>query len=159
MNPETLRSEITDVEAFRLAYRHDPCLDVLVALWQGRTDEAAAALRPLLAADPVNTRLLALEADVWRDRGEYGVAIDRYRRLLAGEQRPQMIATLHQHLGKVHFVAGDDELAATCFAEALTRRRQLGVSAELVESSNAALQRARERSQQARGRSAHDPAV
>jgi tetratricopeptide (TPR) repeat protein len=98
----------------------------------------------LLGESPDDVRLLALEADVWRDEGRFDEAADRYRRLIWGCARPSLQATLTQHLGKVHFAAGHVVEAVECFRRALAIREELGASEDLVESSRRALDRAQE---------------
>lgn len=143
INGDTLLAEITDLAEFLAAHADDRCVHVLAALFQRDTAAAVRALEPLLAADPTSTRLLALEADVWRDHGRFDEAADRYRRLIRGCDRPADQATLTQHLGKVHFAAGQYADAVECFERALTLRQQHAASTELIESSRRALARAR----------------
>ena len=44
----------------------------------------------MLTKAPADIRLLALEADVWRDEGRFDDAADRYRRLIRGTSRPSL---------------------------------------------------------------------
>lgn len=122
----------------------DRCVHVLAALFQSDSVGARVALQPMLEAAPDDPRLLALEADVWRDEGKFAEAGDRYRRLIWGAAKPSLQASLTQHLGKVHFCAGQFSDAAECFGRALGLREDDGASPELVESSRAALKRANE---------------
>jgi predicted Zn-dependent protease len=142
MNGETLLAEITELETFVTAHAADRCLHVLAALFQGDPQAARGALQPLLAESPDDARLLALEADIWRDEGRFDAAADRYRRLIWGCDRASLQATLTQHLGKVHFAASQFVEAVECFRRALTLREELGASDDLVESSRRALERA-----------------
>ena len=144
MNGDDLRGEITDLDAYMTTYADDPYLRVVVALFQRDTAAARAAIDPLLAHAPDDLRLLALEAEIWRDEGRFDDAADRYRRLIWGANRPTLQATLTQHLGKVHFAAGQFTDATECFQRALTLRVDNGASTDLVESSRRALARARE---------------
>ena len=144
MNGGSLLGEITDLEVFVAAHAADRCVHVLAALFQRDPHGARAALAPLLAESPDSQRLLALEADVWRDEGRFDEAADRYRRLIWGSSRPLQQATLTQHLGKVHFMAGQFTDAAECFARALRIREEHGANDGLVESSRRALERAEE---------------
>lgn len=139
---DSLLGEITDLDAFLAAHVDDRCVHVLAALFQRDTEAARRALEPLLAASPDNPRLLALEADIWRDEGHIDQAAERYRRLIWGSTRPLQQATLTQHLGKVHFVGGQFADAAECFARALRLREEHGANVDLVESSRRALERA-----------------
>jgi predicted Zn-dependent protease len=144
MNGESLVGEITDLDVFLAEHAADRCVDVLAALFQHDPDRARRALQPLLADSPDSPRLLALEADIWRDEGRFDEAADRYRRLIWGSTQPLVQATLTQHLGKVHFAAGQFTDAAECFARALRLREEHGAAGDLVESSRRALERARE---------------
>ena len=144
MNGDTLRAELTDLDAFLSGHAGDRCVHVLAALFRGDVGGARSALAPLLAANPDNPRLLALEADIWRDEGRFDAAADRYRRLIWGCTQPLMQATLTQHLGKVHFAAGQYADAAECFRRALQLRDQHRAADDLVESSRRALERADE---------------
>ena len=144
INGDTLRAEVVDIDAFRDAHRADRCVHVLAALFQGDVTGARAALAPLLATDPDSLRLLALEADIWRDEGRFDEAADRYRRLIWACDRPSLQATLTQHLGKVHFAAGQYADAIECFGRAVALREQHGASPELIDSSRRSLERAEE---------------
>jgi len=144
MNGDTLRAEVTDLSMFLAAHADDPFLDVVVALFQSEPGAARAALDPILTKAPADIRLLALEADVWRDEGRFDEASDRYRRLIWGTSRPSLLATLTQHLGKVHFAARQFGDAAECFERAIALRVDNGASVDLVESSRRALERANE---------------
>jgi len=75
---------------FFAAHANDPFLDVVVALFQSEPAAARAALDPMLTKVPADIRLLALEADVWRDEGRFDDAADRYRRLIRGTSRPSL---------------------------------------------------------------------
>ena len=153
MNGETLLAELTDLETFLAAHAGDRCVHVLAALFGGDIPAARRALEPLLSESPDDVRLLALEADVWRDEGRFDAAADRYRRLIWGCERPSLQATLTQHLGKVHFAAGQFAEAVECFRRSLALRLELGASDDLIESSRRALDRASE-ARSARGREA-----
>jgi Flp pilus assembly protein TadD len=130
---------------------------VLAALFQGDPPAARGALEPLLAESPDDVRLLALEADIWRDEGRFENAADRYRRLIWGCDRASLQATLTQHLGKVHFAAGQFAEAVECFRRALTLREELGAPDDLVGSSRRALDRALQCRGSARSARAHGP--
>jgi predicted Zn-dependent protease len=142
MNGDSLVGEITDLDAFLAAHATDRCVHVLAALFQGDVGGAREALAPLLAADQKSPRLLALEADIWRDEGRFDEAADRYRRLIWGSTQPLVQATLTQHLGKVHLAAGQFVDASECFARALALREEHGADGDLVASSRRALERA-----------------
>jgi predicted Zn-dependent protease len=142
MNGDTLLAEITDLDTFLAEHAADRCVHVLAALFRRDAPAARRALEPLLTESPDDARLLALEADIWRDEGRFDDAADRYRRLIWGCDRPSLQATLTQHLGKVHFAAGQFAEAVECFRRALTLREELGASDDLVESSRRALERA-----------------
>jgi tetratricopeptide (TPR) repeat protein len=157
MNGETLLAEITELETFVAAHAADRCVHVLTALFQGDPPAARAALEPLLAESPDDARLLALEADIWRDEGRFDAAADRYRRLIWGCDRASLQATLSQHLGKVHFAAGQYADAIECFRRALALREELGASDDLVESSRRSLDRALQCMGSARSARTHRP--
>jgi predicted Zn-dependent protease len=142
INGGTLLAEITDLESFRAGHATDRCVEVLAALFQRDAPGARRALEPLLAASPDDIRLLALEADIWRDEGRFDEAADRYRRLIWGCDRPAQQATLTQHLGKVHFAARQFGDAVECFRRALAIREELGAPDDLVASSRRAVARA-----------------
>jgi predicted Zn-dependent protease len=143
MNGDTLLAEITDLDTFLAEHAADRCVHVLAALFRADPVSARQALEPLLAESPDDVRLLALEADIWRDEGRFDDAADRYRRLIWGCDRPSVQATFTQHLGKVHFAAGQFVEAVECFQRALAIREGLGAD-DLVESSRRALDRANE---------------
>lgn len=77
-NADTLRAEITDLDGFIAAHAQDRCVSVLAALFPGDTAGARSALEPMLGPAPDDPRLLALEADIWRDEGQFTAAADRY---------------------------------------------------------------------------------
>jgi Flp pilus assembly protein TadD len=157
INGDTLLAEITELETFVAAHAADRCVHVLAALFQGDPPAARGALEPLLAESPDDVRLLALEADIWRDEGRFENAADRYRRLIWGCDRASLQATLTQHLGKVHFAAGQFAEAVECFRRALTLREELGAPDDLVGSSRRALDRALQCRGSARSARAHGP--
>lgn len=94
MSGDTLRGEITDPDEYMTAHAEDPYLVVVVARFQNDTAAARAAIDPLLADTPDDIRVLALEAEIWRDEGRFDEAADRYRRLIWGVKRPSLQATL-----------------------------------------------------------------
>jgi tetratricopeptide (TPR) repeat protein len=144
VDPVTLRPAITDELLFRSVYANDPALEVLVALWSGDPGTALVALEPLVRAAPDNWRWRALRADARRDLGDCRAAIADLCELVSEHAGTPKEAVLMQHLGKAHFAAGEYESAATCFEQALTLRTAAGAERSLVESSRAALQRARQ---------------
>ena len=144
MDPVTLRPVITDEPLFRTQYADDPALEVLVALWTGEPDKALAGLEPLVGVAPENWRWRALRADAWRDLGDHQHAVAEYRRLVGEHVGTPHEAVLVQHLGKAHFAAGQYASAVTCFQRALNLRAAAGAERSFVESSRAALRRARQ---------------
>lgn len=94
MNGDTLRAEITDLDEFMASHAADRCVHVLAALFQSDSVGARVALQPMLEAAPDDPRLLALEADIWRDEGKFAEAGDRYRRLIWGAAKPSLQASL-----------------------------------------------------------------
>ncbi len=143
MDPDSLLPVLDDEARFREAHAADPAVDVLVALWSGDPDRAAAALEPLLAAEPTWWRLQALTADVARERGSVEEAVEILRELVGTHEGSPREAVLVQHLGKALFTGGDVAGAADCFHRALELRESAGADAALVESSRRALERAR----------------
>jgi tetratricopeptide (TPR) repeat protein len=140
---ETLRPVITDESVFRTEHANDPAIEALVALWTDEPERALAMLDQLLAVEPANWRLRALRADAMRDVGNHQDAIADYHRLVCEHTGTSTEAVLVQHLGKAYFAAREYESAVTCFERALDLRLAAGADRRLVESSRAALQRAR----------------
>ncbi len=145
---QTLNGVIHDEAAFAVwaGQGVDPVLHVIGPLFRGDLDAAQAALDRLsVAADPkVQFRLHALGADILRDRGQFAEAVHRYELLLVQYAGTSREAVLRQHLGKVHFTAGNLWAARDDFAAALKLRRAQGADADLIESSVIALRRADE---------------
>lgn len=135
---------ITDLDAFRQQMAADDAGVALELLWSGHPEHAELALIPLLAKDPDSPRLLALQADCWRDLGRICDATARYCDLIKKYTGTPREATLRQHLGKTLFAAGQYAAAAGCFQQALQLRRTAGASAELIESSELACRRTAE---------------
>ncbi len=79
-----------------------------------------------------------------RDRGQFAEAVTRYELMLADHAGTGREAVLRQHLGKVHFAAGNLHAAPDAFDAALGLRRAQGASSDLIESSLMALRRADE---------------
>ena len=144
IDPDTLLPEITDAESFRTSVADDPCGDVLIELWSGRPGEALRLVSALLAHDPTSQRLLALQADCWRDCGDLDAARQRLEHLVADHAGTEQEAVFVQHLGKTLFVGGHYDDAADCFARALHLREQFHADAGLIASSRLALDRARQ---------------
>jgi tetratricopeptide (TPR) repeat protein len=138
---------ISDQAAFRFHHADDPALEALVALWTGHPERALAALQPLLDADPGNWRWRALRADARRDLGEHDAAIADYRQLVGEHAGTGHEAVLLQHLGKAYLAAEEYASAVTCFARALNLRTAAHADSALVDSSRAALERARQLAQ------------
>jgi tetratricopeptide (TPR) repeat protein len=144
MDARSLLPTITDEALFRTTYADDPAVEVLVALWSGDPDSALARLEPLLRESPDHWRWRALRADAGRDLGDHERAVAEYRRLVAEHAGTAREAVLVQHLGKAQFAAGEYASAVDCFERALALRLAAGAERPLVESSRAALARARE---------------
>ena len=142
MDPETLLPVLDDEATFRAAHADDPAVDVLVALWSGRPDDAALLLAPLLAVEPSRLRWQALSADIARDRGDPAQAIATLERLRDRYLGTPREAVLVQHLGKAHFAAGQPRAAAGCFRRALALRTAAWADAALIASSRRAYERA-----------------
>lgn len=144
----TLKGVIHDEAAFaRWAGEcADPVLAVIGPLFRGDLDAAQTALdRISVNAEPnVQFRLRALGADILRDRRQFDEAVSRYEQMLADYAGTSREGVLRQHLGKVHFAAGNYEAARDNFAAALQLRRAQGARADLIESSRIALRRANE---------------
>lgn len=124
----------------------DPVLDVIGPLFRGDLDAAQTALHRIsVNAEPnVQFRLRALGADILRDRGQFDEAVSRYEQMLADYAGMSREGVLRQHLGKVHFAAGNYRAARDDFAAAQQLRRAQGAHADLIESSRIALSRANE---------------
>lgn len=140
----TLLPVLDDEPAFRAANASDPALEVLVALWSGKPDQAAALLGPMIDADPTSWRLQALAADVIRDRGDVTSAVTILGTLVDAHRYTPREAVLVQHLGKALFAAGDFPGAAARFRRALSLRLAGDADPGLVASSRQALDRALE---------------
>src|SRR5687768_17219632 len=115
IDPDTLLPRITDERALRCALGDDPCAEVLVLLWGGDPTGARLHVEALLADDADNPRLLALQADCWRDCGELEMACRQLDALAAAYAGTEREAVLLQHLGKALFAAGRHDEAAGCF--------------------------------------------
>lgn len=142
IDADTLLPVIEDVELFRAALEDDPAVDVLVALWSGDPVQAEAEIRRLLA-EGETPRLRALLADSWRDQGRKDEAVAAYEELVSQAAGTPHEAVMQQHLGKALFVAGRFDEAADAFENALRLREAAGVDERLINSSKAALERAR----------------
>ncbi|MEU3019567.1 hypothetical protein ABZ635_19490 [Nocardiopsis sp. NPDC007018] len=141
MNALTLLPVIEDLSEFRAAHEHDRALPVLEMLWGGHPGKAEPLALALVTAEPT-VRHRALLADVRRDLGRVDWAAAEYGELIDLCRGTAREAVLWQHLGKVHFVAGDHSRAARAFALALTLRVRGGAGRDLVASSRLALRRA-----------------
>lgn len=139
---ETLLPVIEDVELFRTAHADDPAVEVLVALWTGRPEDAEKQLRLKLRESDA-PRWRALLADALRDQGRTDEAIATYEALVAEVAGTAHEAVMRQHLGKSLFVAGYHAAAARAFERALSLRLEAGADEALVESSRVAVARAR----------------
>jgi len=140
---ETLLPVIEDVNLFRAFYVDDPVVEILIALWTGRPDEAENQLYEELASSD-SPRLRALLADAWRDQGRPDDAIGAYEQLVQEVLGTTHEAVMQQHLGKALFVAGRHEEAAKAFEKALRLRSEAGADESLVRSSRMAAERAHE---------------
>ena len=149
----TLKGIVHDDAAFDawMSESTDPVAPIIGALFRGRLADAAtlieAALRHATGRpdeDRIRYRLCALSADLDRERGAFSSAEATYRDLLLREHGSAREAVLWQHLGKVHFAAGDYATARDCFARSLMLRTDAGgaTPADQVESSRLALARA-----------------
>jgi tetratricopeptide (TPR) repeat protein len=143
IDADTLLPVITDLDELSAGLAGDPCADVIVALWSGDPERAERIVDGLLADDPANPRLLALQADCWRDRGDHERARRQLERLVEAFAGSEREAVLVQHLGKTLFVAARYAEAAACFERALRLRQGSGDRDELIDSSRLALDRAR----------------
>jgi len=144
----TLRGVIHDRGQFDewLASGGDPAALVIGALYDGQLDDAERLIgEALVTADAgVRFRLRCLRADVARERGEYDAAAATYHALLDEHAGTAREAVLWQHLGKIHFVAGNYSASHDCFARSLDLRIDAGAPADQVASSTLALSRAAE---------------
>ncbi|WP_223402032.1 GNAT family N-acetyltransferase [Occultella gossypii] len=139
-DPRTLLPRIDDLPAFRAAHRDDEALQVLEDLWSGRPDRALPHAEMLLATNDT-PRHRALVADVLRDLGRHDEAVARYQELVAQAGVGPRQAVMVQHLGKALFAAGRIGDAAGAFRRALELRQAAGADAELIASSQYALDR------------------
>lgn len=148
IDARTLKGVIHDEAAFArwAGEGADPVLDVIGPLFRGDLDTSQTALDRLsIDAGPnVQFRLHALGADILRDRGQFAEAVTRYELILADHAGTGREAVLRQHLGKVHFAAGNLQAARDAFAAALEHHRAQGADSDLIESSLIALRRADE---------------
>ncbi|MFD7025518.1 tetratricopeptide repeat protein [Promicromonospora sukumoe] len=143
-DPITLLPVLDDEASFRAANDADPTLEVLVALWSGHPDRAAALLKPLVDDDPTSWHLQALAADVIRDRGDAASAIKILESLVERHLYTAHEAGLDQRLGTALFTAGDHPRASAQFRRALDLRlaAEVPTDATLVATSRQALDRA-----------------
>ncbi|RRD60704.1 tetratricopeptide repeat protein [Leucobacter sp. OH1287] len=144
IDEQTLLPVIDDIAAFRDEFAADPLAEELVLLWTGHPEETLERLTDFLRHNPGNARARALSADALRDLGRFAQATEIYRELIEGVSSPLREATFRQHLGKVHFAAGEYEAAEECFAAALELRIAGDASTDLVASAELALARVRE---------------
>lgn len=142
LDARSLRPVIDDVAAFRVAHADDDAVEALVALWTGRPAEAEVLLRALPGRD--TPRVRALLADAARDLGRHAEALTAYADLVRESAGTSWEAVMHQHHGKALLAAGRTAEAVRAFEQALTLRLAQGASEDLVASSRAALERARE---------------
>ncbi len=144
IDEQTLLPVIVDTAAFREEFAADPLAEELVLLWTGHPEQALERLTDYLSKNPGSARARALSADALRDLGRFAEATEIYRELIAKASSPLAEATFRQHLGKVHFVAGEYKAAEECFEAALELRVAGGAPADLVASTELALARVRE---------------
>lgn len=140
----SLRPVIDDLAAFREEFIADPARDALEALWLGRPSEALAFLDALIDTTAPSVRLRALRADALRDQGRYAEAVRTYRELIEEMRGHDIEATLHQHLGKVFFAAGQYTEAIVALTRAAELRIANGADSDLLESTMQAMARVAE---------------
>ncbi|GAB2520328.1 hypothetical protein GCM10027064_17330 [Microbacterium petrolearium] len=143
IDPDTLLPVIDDLAVFREAHADDPAREALVSLWSGDPAEAERRIRADVA-DAGSRRARALLADCAGDQGRHADAIRMYDGLVAETVGTPQEAVMRQHLGKAHFVAGDLAAALREFTLALELRKRAGAPAELIGSSQLAVDRAAE---------------
>ena len=139
-----LRGVVTDEDAFREALGDDPAVEVLVALGDGRFDDAMQILDELLTTTPDSVRYQALRADVLRDQGQLDAAEAILTDLVARtSDDPVRGPMLRQHRAKVWFHQGRFAEAEAELVEVLAAREVADVSPDQVASTRQALERTR----------------
>jgi tetratricopeptide (TPR) repeat protein len=144
IDPETLREVVDDREALeQQLVKASPLDQVWMLRILGRLSEAERIGREQLDAATDRWRPLLLLADVRRWQGSLDEATSLQDEAAALADSPARRATTNQHIGKRLMESGDAEAAAENFQRALDLREAVGAASDVIESSRAALRRAR----------------
>lgn len=141
---DDLRPVLNDVTAYRAANAEDPALEAIVAMTEGRADEALDRCDQLLTQHPGSLRYRALRADALGDLGELTQAEAEFSVLVhdtAGDAGLQ--AMMRQHRAEVWTHQGRLAEAETEFAEVLATRQAVGADAAMLASTRQSLARVR----------------
>ncbi len=144
IDPETLREVVDDREALEQQLVTARPLDqVWMLRILGRLSEAERLGREQLESATDRWRPLLLLADVRRWQGSLDEAAVLQDEAAGLAESPTRRATTSQHIGKRLLESGDAEAAAEHFQRALDLREAAGAVNGVIESSRAALRRAR----------------